>query len=49
MQFGRRDNITFNKGDLRCDWELHGAFFMYTDFTATYTSALLIARLMKLQ
>lgn len=35
-------------GGARNAWELHGAFFMYTDFTVSSTSTLISARLMKL-
>ena len=35
-------------GGARGSWELHGAFFMYTDFTATSTSSVITTRLMKL-
>lgn len=35
-------------GGARNAWELHGAFFMYTDFTASSTSTLITSRIMKL-
>ena len=35
-------------GGTRSSWEVHGAFFMYTDFTASSTSTVITARLMKL-
>lgn len=35
-------------GGPRNAWELHGAFFMYTDFTASSTSTVIGCRLMKL-
>lgn len=35
-------------GGARSSWELHGPFFMYTDFTASSTSSIIGARLMKL-
>lgn len=35
-------------GGARAAWELHGAFFMYTDFTASSTSSIISTRLMKL-
>ena len=35
-------------GGARSSWELHGAFFMYTDYTASSTSTLITSRLMKL-
>lgn len=35
-------------GGSRSAWELHGAFFLYTDFTATSTSPYISTRLMKL-
>lgn len=35
-------------GGARGSWELHGAFFMYTDFTASSTSSVITCRVMKL-
>lgn len=35
-------------GGARNAWELHGPFFMYTDFTASSTSTLITSRVMKL-
>lgn len=35
-------------GGARNAWDAHGAFFMYTDFTASQTSTVITSRLMKL-
>lgn len=35
-------------GGARNSWELHGAFFLYTDFTASSTSSVITSRIMKL-
>ena len=35
-------------GGARTSWELHGPFFMYTDFTASSTSTLITSRVMYL-
>lgn len=35
-------------GGARTSWAVHGPFFLYTDFTASSTSSLISARIMKL-
>lgn len=35
-------------GGARSSWELHGAFFIYTDFTSSSTSSSITSRIMKL-